>query len=139
MADAAEVVKWESEQIPDPAELYMRVHTGQLPDGVLHPGVFKEQGDYLSVDWEKYSTKEESRRRAKEPGKIGIVTLIAGTVRAIEDLRVEHEPIPLNRAHSGIKGITIPDGNAAKIRKTKIRFKLFEYFHTFSLAPPEAV
>lgn len=60
----------------------------------------------MSVDWERYSTAEESLARAKKPAKNGIVRFVTQEVRAIDSLTVEHRPSwkEQNRAHSEILG-----------------------------------
>jgi hypothetical protein len=135
MADTNTAVEWPGERIPDQDRLFYRVHVGLLPDGNLHPGIFREQGSSMSADWEKYSTAQESRGRAKEPAKNGVIALIAGAIRSIDDLKVHHVPLAANRAHSIIKGMTIADGMAAKIQKTMVRVKLFERFNTWVIDP----
>ena len=128
---------WPIEQIPGKAKLFLRVHCRLVPHG-LHPGIFREQGNSMSVDWGKYSTPEESRRRATSPAENGIVVLIADGVRAIEDLQVTHDPdsIRNNRAHSGVRGISDPLSNP-DVRKTRVRLKLFHEFNAW-LIPPDA-
>jgi hypothetical protein len=104
---------WEVEDIPDGDRLFLRVHANDVraSGGKLHPGVFREQRGSMSVDWEKYSTAEESRNRARHPERVGILALIAGYVRSIEGLTVLHEPDEerRNRAHSGVHGIFDPN------------------------------
>jgi hypothetical protein len=133
---------WEIEEIPNDHRLFLRVHVNEVKStgGNLHPGVFREQEGSMSVDWEKYSTAEQSRNRAKNPQKVGIVALIAGVVRSIENLKVLHEPAEdqdrKNRAHSAVYGITDASAVNPAVRKTMIRSKLFEYFNQWLLAPP---
>jgi hypothetical protein len=113
------------ENIPDPDRLFMRVANGWLPSRILHPGIFRETGGAVSVDWEKYSTAEQTRYRARNPSQFGVIALVAGKVRKIEGLSVQHEPIKSNRAHSGIHGLTISQTLPPEESKTKKRSDLF--------------
>src|SRR5579864_525058 len=111
MADPdSEIVQDWVEQIPDPHRLFMRVPVGWLsqPERQLHPGIFREIQGAISVDWEKFSTPQQTRNRARNPSQNGVISLVTGKVRAIEGLSVEHEPLRSNRSHSGIHGLTIP-------------------------------
>ena len=65
----------------------------------------------MSTDWEKYSTAEETRARAKFPQDNGVIKLHAGGIRSIEGLTVEHEPDVkhMNRAHSEVFGDKTPE------------------------------
>jgi hypothetical protein len=136
MVDSA-THSWPVEEIPDPDRLFLRVHAGQLRHGKLHPGIFKVHEDSLSVDWERYSTAEETRLRAlKDQRQTGVVALIAGIVRSIENLQVLHDPLPSNRAHSGVFGIEDP---AKPERKVRIRSILFDHFKQWEIEPPVGV
>jgi hypothetical protein len=68
MADSEEsiVTNW-IEEIPNQDRLLLRVHVSLVPNRKLHPGVFREHGNAISVDWEKYSTPEETRQRGRVP------------------------------------------------------------------------
>ncbi len=100
------VDEWEVEVIPDPACLYMRIHQNSIQNGTIVPGAFKNRGNGMSVDWDKYSTPEESRRRARKPAENGIVRLVASDVRAVPNQEVIHSPDleRHNRAHSEVVG-----------------------------------
>lgn len=111
MADADGLTDWPKEEIPDNHLLYMRVHRNNLdkfgePNSVaLKDNVPPEGGrPGLSVDWCRYSTPEETQGRTGKPEKYGVVKMVAGTVRAIPGLTLEHAPLPDNRAHSNIYG-----------------------------------
>lgn len=135
MAGSAKVT-WERKQIPDRDSLYYRVHVAIIPDGDLHPGVFREQGDSMSTDWAKYSTPEQSLGR--EPTKNGIVELIAGPVRAIEGMSVEHSPDVArdNRAHVDIRGMSTAVGKlSVGARKTFVRHELFAICNQWLIRP----
>ena len=63
----------------------------------------------MSCDWEKYSTPEESRRRAKDPSANGVLTMLAGEIRSVPRQRLAHDPIPTNRAHPQVFGDKDPE------------------------------
>lgn len=134
---------WEVEDIPDEDRLFLRVHVNDVraSGGKPHPGVFRERQGSMSVDWGKYSTAEESRNRARHPERVGILALIAGSVRSIEGLTVLHEPDEErnNRAHSGVHGIFDPGADDPDVRKTMIRSKLFALFNQWLLEPNDQV
>lgn len=98
---------WPKEHIPDEDQVYRRAHSNFcLPDGTPGPGIIEKKKPN-SVDWSKYSTPEESHKRATEPQKNAVVGFIAGEVRKMQSLTVEHTPEPIenNRAHSEINGV----------------------------------
>jgi hypothetical protein len=101
---APPVAGWPKEEIPDHDRLFMRAHRVFVSQGKLAPGVFRDHGAGMSSDWERYSTAAETLKRAADPSKNGIIQLVAGSVRAIEGLTVEHTPILTNRAHSDVIG-----------------------------------
>ncbi len=141
MADPEdEVVQEWIEHIPDPDRIFMRMHEGGLTvTRQFHPGIFREHDGAMSVDWEKYSSAKETRSRAKKnPGQNGVIALVAGDVRGIEGLSVEHEPIRSNRAHSGIHGITQPGSLPAEEIKTKRRALLLGLVTGWEIDPFEA-
>lgn len=119
--------------IPNGDKLFVRVHETMLNKrNELHAGVFRQQGsDGLSCDWSALCTPEETRQRAHEPERNGVLSLVAGEVRSVAGLEVEHDPKPAtegteaNPAHSLITGIEVPYGAlTAKARKTMVRVKL---------------
>jgi hypothetical protein len=99
VADALEFLV---EEIPDADSVFMRAHKVHFRDGALTPGVFKAQDGSMSVDWDKYSTQEETKQRAKRPDENAVISLIVGAVRKIDDLDVKHTPEANNRAHSEV-------------------------------------
>lgn len=111
---------WPKEEIPDRDALFMRVHRGYVDNGELQPGVFRDQGDGMSTNWQKYCpTPEEAWRQAKSPENNGVIKLVVGPIRSIP-LLVEHTPdlVRRNRSHTDIKG-----------KKTsEVRLKLLELF-----------
>ena len=94
---------WQKEDIPNEDDLYMRVHRGFVRNGVPAPGVFRDHGKGMSTDWEKYSTPEQTKNRAKKPDENGVVRMNAGKVRSIP-LEVDHAPVTDNRAHTEVIG-----------------------------------
>jgi hypothetical protein len=97
------------ENIPDRDVLYMRIHELNMRGDKPKPAAFDDHGQYLpgmSVDWSRYSTVSETRaRNPKKPASVyGVGQFIAGNVRAIQDLKVEHSPSRKNRAHSEVFG-----------------------------------
>ena len=92
------------EEIPDADRLFMRVHQNLAPDGEIHLNVFRDHGGRMSTDWSKYSTPRQTRERAPEPKKNGVLHLSVEDVRAIRGLSVVHEPLDDNQAHTGVFG-----------------------------------
>ena len=91
------------EEIPDADLVFMRAHETCFRDGNLQPGVFtSKQGPGMSVDWDKYSSKEQTRQRAKNPAKNAVISLSVGGIRKIDKLDVAHRPEPGNQAHSEV-------------------------------------
>ena len=58
----------------------------------------------MSTDWQRYSSVEGARQRARKPHETAIVSLVAGDVRRIDSQCVQHAPIPDNRAHTNVIG-----------------------------------
>jgi hypothetical protein len=105
---------WEKEHVPDGDHLFMRAHRTFIRNGVLTHGVFKDHGGGMSTDWERYSTPAETRARAAKPAENGIIMMVAGSVRSIDRLIVEHTPKDTNRSHTDVIGE----------KTTEVRFKL---------------
>ena len=57
----------------------------------------------MSTDWSKYSTPMNTRDRARNPDRNGVISLGVGAVRAIPQV-VGHSPIASNRAHTDVAG-----------------------------------
>ena len=104
MASRDGVTEFPKEEIPDDATLYLRVHRNHQENGQLNPGAFKDHGGGMSACWSKYASPEETRQRAKHPEDNGVVEMVAAEVRRISGLRIEHTPMPDNRAHIEIIG-----------------------------------
>ena len=92
MADGEELINWVVEVIPDTQRLYMRVHKMFVYQGDFVVGVFRDQGEGMSTEWEKYSSPEDARSRAKVPRENGVIEMIAGSVSETPGLRVQHAP-----------------------------------------------
>ena len=107
---------WSKEQIPAEATVFMRIHRTWMRGGEVMIGAFQDREGGMSVDWNEYSTAEQTRLRARRPAENGVVGMIVGATRSIEGLLVEHDPIqentldaqgkPVspNRAHTEILG-----------------------------------
>ena len=110
MADNGdEQVGWPVEEILDSDQVYMRVHKSLAPSGELKPGAFRDQEGGMSTDWSKYATPEETRNRARNPADNGVIEMTVAHVRAIEPLKVTHEPLFDNRSHSEVFGDKDPE------------------------------
>jgi hypothetical protein len=112
---------WPVEEIPDEDIVYFRVHRDYFRNGELNPKAFRPQGISMSVDWMRYSTPDQTRRRAKMPAENGIVSIKVHVARTVPGLSVIHEPESVpecerdNRAHTGIRGMTGVVKQAARI------------------------
>jgi hypothetical protein len=115
MADA---LAFPIEEIPDADSVFLRVHKDFMRDGDVQPGAFREQDGAMSVDWNKYASKEDAKRRARIPADNAVVSLIVGGIRKIDDLDVKHTPEPGNRSHSEV------DLPADREQLTEVRFLL---------------
>ena len=78
----------------------------------MQPGVFRSHDGGMSVDWEKYSSPEETRQRSQIPQDNAVICLPVAKIRNISNLDVEHTPDhtpeSMNRAHSDVVGF--PEG-----------------------------
>ena len=107
---------WPKEEIPAEGTVFMRIHRTWIRDGEAMIGVFQNREGGMSVDWNEYSTAEETRLRARRPAENGVISMNVGAIRSIEGLLVEHDPIqensldaqgkavPHNRAHTEVLG-----------------------------------
>jgi hypothetical protein len=104
--------KWEVEDVPNDAFLYVRIHKDKIENkgisvGLPKPSAFKntpETGPDLSSDWNKYSTPQQSRehigkeyRHGKDEFKNPLdFFIVSFKVQDILDLdlnqKVEHSP-----------------------------------------------
>jgi len=116
---------WEIEHIPNEAATFMRAHRDHIRNGDLQPGVFQVRNGGMSVDWDKYSSPQDTRQRGREPLANAVISLSVLKIRAIEDLDVKHSPIlppeSPNRSHSNVTGI--PE---SRIKLTKTRVLLLD-------------
>ncbi len=108
MAPEKEVKQWPIEDIPNSGQLFMRVHEMWIQSNDVMPGVFRNHGDGMSTDWNKYSTPQETLNRAsehgKDPDRYGVIQMNVGQVRAIPKQSVTHTPLPSNRSHTDVFG-----------------------------------
>lgn len=88
-----------SEHIPDEENLYYRIHKVFFKDNAIQPSAFTDKGNGMSMDWQKYSTPEESQIRSKVKADNGIVSFSASAIRSL-NLNLIHSPSKTNRAHS---------------------------------------
>lgn len=102
----ADDVEWQAEEIPDDDSVHMRAHRMHFRP-TLQPGVFTPQGLGMSVDWEKYSSPEDTRQRARKPRDNAVISLPALGIRDIGKLELRHTPdhSTHNRAHSEVFGL----------------------------------
>lgn len=99
---------WPIELIPNEHFLFMRIHASYMKFG--DPlGAFKDIEGGMSTDWEKYSTPQQTRDRARIPNQNGIVKLNAGKIRELQGMSVTHTPEPMNQAHSEVFGEKTPE------------------------------
>lgn len=104
--------RWEIESVPNEDYVYRSVHYQWFNNtsGKLLAGAFRvppENVDLrrgISVNWDKYSTPEETRSGARRPEENGVISLNVGEVRVHETLKIEHTPRPQKRAHCDILG-----------------------------------
>ncbi len=84
----------------------MRVHQQWRRDALVSASAFTNHNAGMSTDWEKYASPEDSRRRARDPAKNAVVSMVAGQARAVPGQHVEHTPDPEtdNRAHTDVFG-----------------------------------
>ena len=107
------------ENIPNEQDVFYRIHRNWLnEDGSIRPGVFRNQGTGMSVDWEKHSTAWDSRNRARTPSENGIVRGNVGDLRLETNQDVLHTPSPKNRSHSEVRGA----------KDEEVRYKMIDIF-----------
>ena len=109
---------WAVEFIPDLDHVFRRVHINFLVNwkypNIVPPNIFRSDKDGMSVNWDKYSTAQQSLGLDIE--KNGVAQLNVGQIRADpEHLDVKHTPTFENRSHASVLGIT--PSNNAKTRK----------------------
>jgi hypothetical protein len=101
--------EWPAEAIPDADFLYLRVPRRSWIENKL--AVFRDHEGAMSTDWEKYSTPEETRQRARRnPADYGVLRMECRLVRSVPQA-VEHSPDSLrnNRAHTNVIGEKSPE------------------------------
>lgn len=104
MADRDGLGELSQERIPDGDYLYLRVHRNHQENGVLTPAAIRDHGDGMSTSWSKYSTPEETWRRARRPEITGVVRMLVAEIREIPGITVAHTPTPDDRSHVDVLG-----------------------------------
>ena len=99
-----DTLDWPVEYIPDGDDVFMRAHRAFFRKKKLQPGVFRPHDGGMSVDWQKYSSPEDTRQRAKVPEDNAVICLPVVEIRAINKLTVIHTPQTTNRAHAEVLG-----------------------------------
>ena len=115
---------WEPEEIPDAARVFMRAQKSFFRNGQLQPGVFRDHGAGMSVDWDRYSTALEAHGRCKVPADNAIISMEVGGIRAIQQLSVNHTPLEDNRAHSHVIGEKSPEARVLLGRLVRFEIQL---------------
>jgi len=97
------------EPIPDSALLLRRIHrlffdsdTGRVMSAAF-------DGLEMSVDWEKYSTPEQTAARDNSGNTVAVASLKVEFCRSVEqavmhDPLPEHQGVPANPAHTLVRG-----------------------------------
>lgn len=114
------------ETIPDPDRLYRWVPHEFTDKGKPNPGAFGHVDEDMSVDWSKYCSPEDTRKQSLRPAETGVVQMVAGEVRQVDALQVEHAPEVSHPEHSLVLGITTPS-----IRRSLRKIA------TWAIAPPQ--
>lgn len=122
MAD--EQVGFSIEIIPDAASVFMRAHQEFFIRGKLQPGVFRNQQGSMSLDWDQYSTAEQTRNRGRKPHNNAVISLVVGRIRTTNNLEVLHTPEKENQAHS--ESVLPEDETLTEIRVLLLRLAKME-------------
>lgn len=120
-----EKVVFQIEDINNDDKLFYRIHIiyidPEIEDSKLKilPSAFdpqpKPNSVEMSVNWDKYSTAEETRNQARKPEKNGVLNFITSNVRNTPiSLSVSHKPSS-KRAHSIIHDV-VSEENDPEIR-----------------------
>ncbi len=78
----------------------------------------------MSLDWDKYSTAEQTRNRGRKPHHNAVVSLMVGGIRTINNLEVLHTPEKENQAHS--ESVLPEDETLTEIRVLLLRLAKME-------------
>ena len=116
-------VAWPIELIPDSDNVFMRAHRAHFREGELQPGVFRQHGDGMSVDWDKYSTAQATRSRGAIPTDNAVIAARVGHIRGLSGLDVHHKPEQSNQAHSNVIGLpsrTTPELVEVRVKLLRI-------------------
>jgi hypothetical protein len=112
-------------QIIPPSHLVFRWIPSDFVDkktGRPTPNNFKglDQGG-VSVEWERYSDADKCKSHSMLSSEVGVVQLVVGEVRHIDQLKVEHRPEPEHAEHSLILGEHLDrDAKEAKVELANI-------------------
>ena len=120
----ADELGFPTETIPDADALFMRAHRMHFCGDVLKPGVFRNQQGSMSVNWNKYASAQATKQQAtKNPDMNAVISLIAGGIRKIDKLDVQHTPDPDNRAHSEVV-LPINEQDLTEVRVLLLRLAI---------------
>lgn len=135
VVDAQVSKSWSVETIPDDDRIYVRMHRSRCKDDPYYiaPSCFEEkphQGCGMSSEWSQYATPGQTRsREGREKAELNaVVSLQVGDLRSLPDdaaQRVEHDPLPGNRAHTLVHG-----RKTERIRKLIKRYARIEIRYT---------
>jgi hypothetical protein len=110
MAPNSVATPYPVETIPPDGTVYRRVWYGFVHDGQIQVNAFKDakpltphERPGMSVFWEKYAAPEDAVADF-DPGRDWVVALVAGKIRMIDRLAVEHTPTARSQAHSDVYG-----------------------------------
>lgn len=128
MADRLGCEDWDSEDdIPNQDDLYLRAHKEHFVRGKWQPSAIlrerPQEGCGMSTDWSKYGAPQLTRlgTKTENAANYAVWKFNVGEVRAIEELRVAHDPVctkdEQNRAHTLVHGV--------RRRPERIRTSLF--------------
>jgi hypothetical protein len=113
---------WPIEEVPGDHVLLMRVHRTNIADGKPTAGAFVEHGDGeergMSTNWSKHASAQQTLNEKPSTWKGGIIEMLVDDVRKIPKQLVVHAPLPLNRAHTNVKG-----PKKGNFEGTEIRYK----------------
>jgi hypothetical protein len=92
-----------SEEIPNSALLFRRIHRVffDTETGHISSGAF--DGQEMSVNWEQYANAEQTALQDSSANTVAVVSLLTDFCRGVEQ-SVVHDPNPENRAHALVRG-----------------------------------
>lgn len=102
---------FQSEDLPEDATLYMRIHKNMRSAKKQRFGVdaFRDSGEGaqagMSTNWSKYASAEDTRNQATSRSDENyVIQMKVRDVLTIPGLAVKHTPLPGNRAHVDVIG-----------------------------------